>query len=199
MSKAHDVPVDEMLFNLAAKEDIGMKYVRELHPKFNSILHNIPYPRAVISSQYCGYLDKKKQQEAYFHPVVIHYCIFKLWYTDAYSRYRRLGNEYTSRSPWPKPFTETIYKTKHEKFYGKYIYSLPYDWMIALASRTYHTFLWLLSVFTNKIHREKRYHKPPHFIRAIIRRGAFLKDRDIKATFSLPEKFRGANNKLTKN
>jgi lipopolysaccharide biosynthesis glycosyltransferase len=181
MSQSDDVPIDEMLFNLAAKEDVGMEYVLDIHPKFNCTAHNMPYPRAVISSIHCGYLDKREQKEAYFHPTVVHYCIFKPWYIDTYTKYRRLINHYIAESPWPHPHVETWYKTKHEKIFGKYIYVLPYDWMITLASRTYHTFLWLLSVFTNKIHREN---KPPHFIRAIIRRSALLRGGNIKEAFT---------------
>lgn len=135
ISQVNDIPIDEMLINLAALKRRDEGYVLPLHPKFNCTTHNIPYKRGMKAALRCGYLDKDEYTEAYFHPVIVHFCIFKPWYTDAYSPYKQLVSKYRAESPWPDAFTETMQKTLPKKIFMKFFYSMQSERLMLLSMK----------------------------------------------------------------
>lgn len=155
MSKARDVPIDEMLFNLAALEHVDEGYAVPLPAIFNATAHNIPYHRALKSALRCGYIDKKEFKEAYYHPVIVHYCIFKPWFTDCYTRYNGLVKKYRAQSPWPDAFTDKMYKSPAEKYFGRMVSACQYEWMMAFLRFIGHLFLRVKGRFSNLVSRFK--------------------------------------------
>lgn len=133
MSSAHDVPIDEMMMNLAVLEHLDENYVYPLSPVFNAVSHNIPFHRGRKAALMCGYIDAALFDKAFYHPIIIHYCIFKPWFTDSYTRYKKEVKYYKALSPWPDAFEDRLYKTPTQKFFGKFIYSLPCEWMMQMA------------------------------------------------------------------
>lgn len=129
MMEASDVPIDEMMMNLAVLENIEQHYAKDLPAIYNSTNHNIPHYRAKKSALMCGYINGKDFDRAYFHPVIIHYCIFKPWYTDTYTRYKGLVKKYKAESPWPDAFEEKLYKSKVDKWFGKWVHAMPAEWL----------------------------------------------------------------------
>ncbi len=125
MQTAADVPIDEMLINLAALAHLDDNYVCQMPGIFNCTVHNIPHYRAWKANKCCGYISRAEFDETYYRPVIIHFCIFKPWYTDTFSPYRRILNRYINQSPWPDAFKQTMYNSPAEKFFGKYVYSMP--------------------------------------------------------------------------
>jgi lipopolysaccharide biosynthesis glycosyltransferase len=132
-----NIPVDEMLFNLTLLYDIGEAYALPIPPKFNCVIHYMPYPKAVNSSMYCGYMNRRELIEAYYHAVSVHFCIFKPWNTDMYSRYWPELKAYIEKSPWPHPYTQEYFVGFILKVYRRFIYPIPFNWpkaiMIPLA------------------------------------------------------------------
>lgn len=203
ISQAPDVPIDEMLINLAALAHKNEKYVLPVPAIFNSTVHNIPHYRALRANLCCGYIEKASFNKAYYAPVVIHYCIFKPWYTDTYSPFRRVLEYYKARSPWPDAFTDKLYKTIPEKFFGKVVYSMPTESMMQFTIRLGHFYLRTRGRAKNKIalYKEKfiKFWRPksekikrweinaPHFVKAFLRRGGCLLRGDIKTAFAWPK------------
>lgn len=133
MSAADDVPIDEMMMNLAVLENPEKHYACELSPIFNATAHNIPHYRAKKAALLCGYIDPLEFDEAYYHPIIIHYCIFKPWFSDAYTRYKKLVRMYKKHSLWPDAFEERLYKEPTQKFFGWFVYALPFESLMLLA------------------------------------------------------------------
>ena len=141
MSQAPDVPIDEMLINLVALEHKNDNYVCPISAIYNATTHNIPHYRALRCNLCCGYIDKKSFNEAYYHPVIIHYCIFKPWFTDTYTRYKGVLNRYKAQSPWPDAFTDTLYKTSEYKFFGRFVYGMPSEYLMRKTIALGHFYL----------------------------------------------------------
>lgn len=214
ISTAPDVPIDEMLINLAALAHLDEHYVLPVPAIYNSTSHNIPHYRALKANLLCGYIEKEAFNQAYYHPIIIHYCILKPWYTDAYCPYRGVLNRYVAQSPWPDAFHDTLYKTFTQKFFGKFVYTMPTEWLMQLVIRMGHFALRTRGKLKNKwaalrarfavktsavdvpIPAEKAPKpaelepvKPPHFIRAMLRRWQCLKEDDWKMAFAWPSKW----------
>lgn len=138
MSMANDVPIDEMMFNLAVLENLEKKYALPISPIYNATSHNIPHYRGKKAALFCGYIDPQEFDKAYYHPIIIHYCIFKPWFTDAYTRYKKLVTKYKLRSPWPDAFEKKLYETKTQKFFGKFVYTIPCEKLMFIAISSGH-------------------------------------------------------------
>lgn len=145
IQRGADVPYDEMILNLTALDYQDTIPVKEFSPIYNSTVHNIPYKRGLEVNMRCGYIKEQDFNDAFYHPVVIHYCIFKPWYTDAYSKHKSKVGKYRRVSPWPDAFREKLYKTWMDRYWGNFIHRLDsekkQDWFIAFGHniiRTYH-------------------------------------------------------------
>ena len=210
MSQANDVPIDEMLINLAALAHLDEHYVLPLPAIYNSTAHNIPHYRAWKANRCCGYLDKKSFDEAYYHPVIIHYCIFKPWFIDTFSPHRKIMKKYIAESPWPDAFTDTMYKTIPEKFFGKLIYRMPSESLMVFGIRCGHLFLRMRGFVKNCFSRIRRrdvrmpkkggnpdsmqgsknpYTPRTHAGSAFCRRYKLLIDGDWRGAFAWPKKY----------
>ena len=141
ISKAKDVPIDEMLLNLAALEHKDENYALALPSIYNATAHNFPHHRALKAALRCGYIDKADFNRAYYHPVIIHYCIFKPWFTDCYTRYKKTVKKYRAESPWPDAFTEKMYDTPINVYFGKMVHACQFEWAMALLRVIGHFFL----------------------------------------------------------
>lgn len=141
MTQAHDVPIDEMMMNLAVLENPEKHYARELPAVYNSTNHNIPHYRAKKSALMCGYINEQDFERAYYHPVIIHYCIFKPWNVDCFTRYKNLVRRYKRQSPWPDAFEEKLYKTPVDRWFGKWVHSMPTEWLMQMMISLGHLFL----------------------------------------------------------
>ena len=135
ISRVNDIPIDEMLINLAALKKSEERYVAPLPPRFNSTVHNLPYRRGSKAALRCGYIDREEYKDAYFNPVIIHFCIFKPWYTDAYTPYRGLMKKYRAESPWPDAFTEKMQKTLPKKIFMKFFYPMQSEKLMLLSMK----------------------------------------------------------------
>lgn len=215
ITKAPDVPVDEMLINLAALEHLDEHYVCPVPAIYNSTVHQIPHYRGLRSNLCCGYIEKEAFDQAYYHPVIIHYCIFKPWYVDTFSPYRKVLNKYIAQSPWPDAFTDHLYKTIPEKFFGKFVYSMPSEPLMMFTIQMGHFYLRTKGKLRNKCIefcrfvkaktdkwknrerpvREKKEKQPKqprahsHFVQAVMRRGRCLLDGDIRMAFAWPSEY----------
>lgn len=145
IQRGADVPYDEMILNLTALDYQDTVHVQDFSPIYNSTVHNIPYKRGYEVNMRCGYISEKDFNDAFYNPVVIHYCIFKPWYVDAYSKHKSKVGKYKKVSPWPDAFEENLYKTWTDRYWGNFIHRLDSEkkqdkwiafghWMI----RTYH-------------------------------------------------------------
>lgn len=207
ISSAADVPIDEMLINLAALEHLNEHYVLPVSAVYNATTHNIPHYRALRANLLCGYIDKKSFNEAYYHPAIIHFCIFKPWYTDAYCPYRRVLERYIAASPWPDAFQEKLYQTMTQKFFGKLVYTMPSEGLMQFTIRLGHFCLrtrarlknWIARLHskientaTASVQPEKpeKPEKPPrnksHFEQAVQRRWNCLCEGDFNTCFAWP-------------
>jgi lipopolysaccharide biosynthesis glycosyltransferase len=186
-----NIPTDEMMFNLALLYDIGMEYVIPLHPKYNSVIHYMPYPTAVTSSLYCGYQDRKELKEAYFNAVIVHYIVFKPWHKDMFCRYYKDLKKYTTLSPWLQPHHENYFTGIHARLYRKLVYPIPFRWGQRIATLICKLFLLCLSIlnktsiFTKKAAKKMKYMVFRGFLSLGKRCRLFLKG-DIKGAFSFP-------------
>ena len=139
ISEAEDVPIDEMLINLAALELHGGREAAPLSAVYNCVTHSIPYKRARQVNRRCGYIDMDDFDKAYYHPVIIHFCIFKPWISDAYSAYYPLLRQYRQASPWPDAFTENKYHSFPQKVFGKFFYPLQNEEIIRISKKIWET------------------------------------------------------------
>ena len=132
MTSVEDVPIDEMMMNLAVLENPEKHYAREIPAIFNSTNHNFPHHRAKKAALLCGYIDGKEFDRAYYHPTIIHYCVFKPWFTDGYTRHKGKIRQYKKESPWPDAFEDRMYKTPTELWFGKWVHSMPTEWLMQM-------------------------------------------------------------------
>lgn len=209
ITQASDVPIDEMLINLAVLERCEEHYAVPFSPQYNSTVHQIPHFRGLRANMLCGYLDKDDFNRAWYHPVIIHYCIFKPWYVDTFSPYRKVLDYYKSNSPWPDAFTEYHYRNKPERFFGAFVYRIPSERLMRFAIRAGHCFLRWRARFQNRVSKWKRFwlrlcgrnnipeeelppakRTLPHWVLAVIRRCKCLLAGDLKAAFALPERWK---------
>ena len=135
IAEAEDVPTDEMLINLAALKEENRGYVRPLSAVYNCVTHSIPFRRALKVNLRCGYIDEEDFTKAYYHPVIIHFCIFKPWYTDAYSPYYPKLQEYRAESPWPDAFTMQKYESFPQKVFRRFFYPLQNEKLIRASKQ----------------------------------------------------------------
>lgn len=198
MAQAPDVPIDEMLINLAALEHLDENYVLPVPAIYNSTVHNIPHYRGLKANLCCGYISKAEFNQAYYHPVIIHYCIFKPWYTDTFSPHRGILNRYIAESPWPDAFTDKMYKTIPEKFFGRFVYRMPFEWLMMLVIWFGHLFLRTRGRLMNARNRRNAQRimsmvqwenrgpvlrSLPFWLQALIRRSRALLTGDFRTAF----------------
>jgi lipopolysaccharide biosynthesis glycosyltransferase len=120
---------DEMYLNLAVFDYPVKNIIKELPPKYNSTVHQMPYPRGIITSMYTKYLDLKNLKESYFHPIIIHFCIFKPWFTDTLSPFRKTLKKYEQAAPWDNYYKEKRFKNIAAAIFDRLVYRMPYLWM----------------------------------------------------------------------
>lgn len=135
ISKADDIPIDEMLINLTVLKKENQNFVHQMPSKFNCVSHNIPFRRALAVNLKCGYIDKNDFIEAYYHPVIIHFCIFKPWFTDTYSIYSDEIQKYRLDSPWYDAFTSKRYNNIISKLYSLFIYPMQNEFLIRIIKK----------------------------------------------------------------
>ncbi|MCR5186718.1 MAG: hypothetical protein K6D97_06360 [Clostridia bacterium] len=135
ISKVDDIPIDEMLLNLAAQKSDIISRVYSLSTVYNCIAHNIPFSRAVKVNQLCGYIDMDDFKKGYFNPIIIHFCIFKPWFTDTFSRFYYLVDKYRRESPWPDAFTMKKYKSISQKIYSRFFYPMENESIIYIGKK----------------------------------------------------------------
>lgn len=140
ITKVDDIPIDEMLINLAVLKEENRSLVCPFSAVYNCVTHNIPFKRAWNVNKICGYIQKDDFTVAYFNPVIIHFCIFKPWFLDAYSPYYPLLRRYQKNSPWPDAFAERKYHTLPQKIFGRFFYPMQNENVILYAKKIWDLF-----------------------------------------------------------
>ena len=137
ITQVDDIPVDEMLINLAAAEPEIRPSVLPMSMVYNCIAHSIPFKRAFDVYSRCGYIDMDDFTQAYRHPVIIHFCIFKPWFTDAYSPYYPLVDRYRVGSLWPDAFKERKYHSIPQRIYARFFYPMEDERFIRIGKKAW--------------------------------------------------------------